>query len=215
MVLTILEKWYLIMAKDDFSCIPSLIWQKEIVQKFQRIISGRYDCLDHFAINLILLDNVTVNLCSNASYILQYKKQGMYKFASGLRPDLIDLLPVIPWRLLLSPNDGARLQKYVSFKEIIHGLYNGMSFVHKIDDIHLNVAVASRSKNPRHALTFLNNAEDVLNLGAYFYHIFKAKLEEFYNLNLPTIEEIVLNNQAYQKLDVMSRNWHDKRIFIL
>jgi hypothetical protein len=90
-----------------------------------------------------------------------------------------------------------------------------MSFIQKIDNIHLNVAVASKSKDAKHALTFLNNAEEILNVGAYFYHLFKERLAGFYHLALPTIGEIILDDTAYNKLYVISKNWRDQGLFSL
>jgi hypothetical protein len=110
---------------DDFTCTPSLVWQKDIVKKFRQILYKRFDCLDHFAINIILANGITVNLCSNLAYIQQYKKMGMQQFSSGLFPEVYDNLPVVPWRLLLHPKDGLRLRKYVYSKEVLHELYNG------------------------------------------------------------------------------------------
>lgn len=203
------------MAKENFNCIFSEIWKSEINREFHKIIKNRYDCLDHFAINLILPNHPTINICSNPTYISNYKELGMQRYSSGLFPELIKALPVVPWRLLLNEKDNLRLNKYISFKEGLHGLYSGMSFVHKVDDIHLNVAVASICKNPKYAITFLNNAEDVLNLGAYFYEVFKQRLASFYNLNLPTIDELILTDDGFNKIDRFSRDWHDKLMFIL
>lgn len=203
------------MNNDPFCCMPSIIWKKLIKTKCKKIILNRYDCLDHFAINLILPNHTTINVCSNPDYILTYRELCIYRYSSGLYPELIDHLPVIPWRLLLHKNDHIRLNKYISFKEVLHGLYSGMSFVHKADDIHLNVAVATRSQNQKNSLTFLNNAEDILNLGAYFYGLFKDKLESFFHIQLPNIDEISLNNSHYREIDKMARNWYDKKLFII
>lgn len=202
------------MEKDPFDCAASVIWKMDIQRIFNKVIKGRYDCLDHFAVNLILPDKRTLNLCSNAEYITSYRRMNMHNYSSGLFPELVANLPVVPWRLLVHRNDHYRLNKYVSFKEVLHGLYSGMSFIHKIDDFYLNVAVASYSKDLAHALTFLNNAEDILAVGVYFLEEFKKRLEVENHIIIPSIEDIALTNKEFNKIDQMAADWQNLGVFI-
>lgn len=202
------------MKKSLFNSAPSTLWQSKIRRQFNLFIKDRYDCLDHFAVNLIFNSQSTINICSNSEYIRTYSSMSMYKYSSGLYLGLVDSLPVIPWRLLVHNNDGYRLYKYISFKEVLHKLYSGLSFVYKMDNWYLNVAVASNSKDPKHAITFLNHAEEILNIWGYFTDQFRLDLENDYNIKLPKLNEVILSDSAFSKLEVFSRDWADNNMFI-
>jgi hypothetical protein len=139
----------------------------------------------------------------------------MSRYEKALSPWECKDMPVIPWRLIsaISNNEIDRLNHLVTFKEVIHKLYSGMSFIFKTDDIYINVAVATYNPDPALALRFLENAEDILNVGAFFYSIFQDKLANLSEVVLPKIDEIILLDSQYEELYRLSKQWNDMKIF--
>ena len=203
------------MKNLNFNGSPTFIFKKEINKYFQNYIKNRYDVLDHFAINIITKDSNSFSLCSNSEYISNYQKHGISKYEKALSPWECEGMPVIPWRLIsnISNKEADRLNQLVTFKEMVHNLFSGISFIFKTDNIYINVAVATYNPNPSIALRFLENADDILNIGAFFYGLFHNKLEELSEVILPKIDEIVLLDSHYEELYRLSKQWNDMKIF--
>jgi hypothetical protein len=156
---------------------------------------------------------IAITLCSNHHYLTNYKELEIDKFEVALSPWVFENVSVIPWRLLLNQNDLARFNNLTNFKETLHSLHSGMTFIYKLDDHYLTVAVATNDKSPRHALTFLKNMQEILNMGAFFYDIFKNKLESLHEKNLPDVSGIILNDKNFYCVEKFSRQWNDIQRF--
>lgn len=193
----------------NFSSLPTVLWQKEISRKCVDYVFRRYGCLDHFAVNFILPNKKIINLCPNVGYIKSYTELGMGKHENALAPWKLEGLPVVPWRLISPDQNEWSYNKAVSFKETIHRLYSGMSFIHPVGDCYLNVAVASKCSNKENMLTFFNNAEEILNIGAFILSLFDQRIGEFYDYKMPNIDEIRLNDGHLEIIDDFSKSWHD------
>lgn len=203
------------MFQTRVTFLPSVIWNKAIGQFFKKYLSNSFDCLDHFAINLISPNGTAITLCSNEQYLVNYKQLEIDKIEIALSPWIFENFSVIPWRLLLSENDLPRLQNLINFKEAKHHLHSGMTFINKLDDYYLTVAVASNNNAPDHTLTFLKSMDEILNMGAYFYDYFKGQLEALHETALPAISQIALNDQHFCCAEIFARQWMDTRRFVL
>ncbi|WP_341659603.1 hypothetical protein [Vibrio sp.] len=199
----------------NFTSLPTVLWQREISQKCIDYVFRRYGCLDHFAVNFILPNKEVINLCPNVGYIKSYTDLGMGKYENALAPWKLEGLPVVPWRLISPDQNELSYNKIVSFKERIHSLHSGMSFIHPVGDCYLNVAVASKCSNKKNMLTFFNNAEEILNIGAFILSLFEQRIGEFYDYKIPCIDEIILNDGHFKIIDDFSKGWSDTGVISL
>lgn len=196
----------------NFNCIPSVLYETKLHDYFVKYIKGYYG-IEHFAVNVIY-GSMKICLCSNANYILDYSAKNMSYYSSGYYSNITETLTVVPWRLLCSENDIERLKTYTNFKEKRHGLFSGMSFIKKYDDFKLNIAVASKSIKIDAGITFLNNSEHILNLGAFIYNEFASDMSSVIDRELPKVKNsILLSDRQYQEIDFMKKSLNDSGIF--
>ncbi len=188
-----------------FEFQPSVLYRSKIVNLFRTLVDGRYGCVDHFAVNIIRPNGQAFSLCPDTDYLVHYQCSDVSKYEIALKPWVVSNSVFIPWRTLLSPTDLNRWNKLVSFKEQRCGLFSGISFVIKRGEYYLNVAVASKTKKEQTLKVFVSRAEEILNLGSYFYEYLVNDLEAMYECDLPRFMEIELNEQQLSNVDVFQR----------
>ena len=193
--------------------MPSIIWEDSIRKNFEHHVFKFLGCTTHFAVNLITPEKKAITICSNSEYLKSYNKFGMSKFEAALSPWELRDYPVIPWRMKVNSSDILRVNKLVSFKEIFYGLYSGMTFVSKVDDCYFSVGIATNKSDSSSAIRFLENSEEILNLGAYFYGIYRERLEELNEERFPEINEIILNDRHYLYIDLLKKEWSEFKTF--
>lgn len=203
------------MFDTKLTFTPSLIWNEKINYHYNKIIAKSFDCIDHFAVNLILPDKTAIALCPNYKYLINYNQLQIDKLEVALSPWRLDNFPVIPWRLILNGNDSRRFNQLIQFKEAQHNLYSGMTFIAKFDDCYLTVGVATNKKNPKYALTLMQNMGEILNMGAHLYELFRPELRNLYEKEPPILNEIILNDGQYLIAEEFSKKWRDLRCFTL
>ena len=203
------------MFDTKLTFAPSLFWQARIRRHYEKIIAGSFGCIDHFAVNLILPDKTTMTLCPNSDYLIHYNQQQISKIEIALSPWKLRNFPVVPWRLELGENDSKRFNQLIHFKEDLHHLRAGMTFVAKLDDCYLTVGVATHKKTPDCAIKLIQNMHEILNMGAYLYDLLKPDLQTLQERIIPESREIILTDSQYLIAEEFSKSWHDRRQFTL
>jgi hypothetical protein len=61
----------------------------------------------------------------------------------------------------------------------------------------------------------MQNMEEILNMGAYLYDVFRVELQAMYERNLPQLPEIILSDRQYLIAEEFSKTWRDLRLFTM